>query len=69
MENFDAPFDDNYEIDPEIWLQALLAMTSDKHQKEELVRGIANKTGLLPEKVELLIACTIDFMANKARSN
>lgn len=69
MENFDAPWDDNYEIDPEIWLQALLAMTSDKHQKEKLVRGIANKTGLLPEKVELIIACTIDFMANKARSN
>jgi hypothetical protein len=69
MENFDAPWDDNYEIDPEIWLQALLAMTSNKDDKEKLVKGIACKTGLVPEKVELLIDCTIEFMANKARSN
>jgi hypothetical protein len=69
MENFDAPWDDSYEIDPEIWLQALLAMTSNKDDKERLVKGIAGKTGLVPEKVELLIDCTIEFMANKARSN
>jgi hypothetical protein len=69
MENFDAPWDDNYEIDPEIWLQALLAMTTDKDEKERLVGGIANKIGLPPEKVELIIDCTIEFMANKARCN
>lgn len=69
MENFDAPFDDNYEIDPEVWFQALLAMTSDRVYKEKVVAGIAQKTGLSPEKVEVIIAYTMEFMANKARSN
>ena len=69
MENFDARFDDNYEIDPEIWLQALLAMTSDKRHKEKLVKGIVKKTGLPPEKAEVIIAYTIEFMANRARAN
>jgi hypothetical protein len=69
MENFDAPWDDNYEIDPEIWLQALLAMTSNKDEKERLVMGISNNTRVPPEQVELLIDCTIKFMANRARCN
>jgi hypothetical protein len=69
MENFDAPWDDNYEIDPEIWLQALLAMTSNKAEKERLIKSIAKNTGLPPGDVELIIAATIKFMANRARSN
>lgn len=69
MENFDAPWDDNYEIDPEIWLQALLAMISDKAGKEKLVDGIVKKTGLPPEKAEVIIAYTFEFMATRARSN
>lgn len=69
MENFDAPWDDNYEIDPEIWFQALLAMTSDKAYKENMVAGIAKNTGLAPEQVEVIITGTMEFMANRARSN
>lgn len=69
MANLDAPWDDNYEFDPEVWLQILSAMTGDKDQKEEMVKRIVKKTGLLPEKAEVIIACTIEFMANKARSN
>ena len=69
MANIDAPWDDNYEFDPEVWLQLLLAMTSDKDQKEKMIERIANKTGIVPEKAELILACAIEFMANKARSN
>jgi len=69
MENFDAPWDDNYEIDPEIWFQALLAMTNDKAYKEDMVAGIAKNTGLASEQIEVLIAYTMEFMANRARSN
>jgi hypothetical protein len=69
MANFDAPWDDKYEFDPEVWLQMLLAMTSDKKQKELMVEKIVKKTGLPPEKVEVIIAYTMEFMANKSRSN
>jgi hypothetical protein len=69
MANIEAPWDDNDELDPEVWLQVLLAMTSNKDQKEKMIERIANKTGLIPEKAELIIDCTIEFMANKARSN
>jgi hypothetical protein len=69
MANFDAPWDDNYEFDPEIWLQWLLFITSDKGRKEKMVERIVKKTGLPAEKVEVILAYTTEFMANKARSN
>ena len=69
MANLEAPWDGDYEIDPEVWLQALLAMTGDKVQKEKIVESIVKKTGLPPEKVEAIIAYTIEFMANKTRLN
>lgn len=69
MANLDAPWDDKYEFDPEVWLQILLAMTSDKDQKEKMVERIVKKTGLPPEKAEVIIAYTVEFMANKTRSN
>ena len=69
MENFDAPFDDNSEIDPEIWLQYLLFMNSDKKEKEKLFKRIMMRTGLPYEKIELLLDCTLNFMASKARAN
>lgn len=69
MANFDAPWDGNYEFDPEIWLQILLAMTSDKNQKEKMIERVVKKTGVSPEKAEVIIARTMEFMANTARSN
>jgi hypothetical protein len=69
MENFDDPFDDDEEIDPELWLQYLLAMNNDKQEKETLISRILKKTGLPYEKAELILDCTLSFMANKVRSN
>ena len=69
MQNDEEPWDDDTEIDPEVWLQALLAMTGDKERREELVRKISEKTGQTPEHVELIISASINYMANKTRSN
>jgi hypothetical protein len=69
MQDDQAPWDDDTEIDPEVWVQALLAMTGDKERREELVRKISEKTGLVPEKVELIISATLTYLANKTRSN
>jgi len=69
MQNDEEPWDDDTEIDPEVWLQALLAMTGDKERREELVRKISEKTDQTPEHVELIISASINYMANKTRSN
>lgn len=69
MLNDEEPWDDDTEIDPELWLQALLAMTADKENKEALVQEISQKTGQIPEHVERIIDATIAFMAQKSRSN
>ena len=61
--------DENEEINLDLWLPALLAMTGDTKQKEEMVQKIAQKTGLVPEKVDLILAETIKFMIHKTRAN
>jgi hypothetical protein len=61
--------DQDNEIDPELWLQALLAMTADKDRKEEIIQGISKKTGQIPENVEKILSTLINILANKARSN
>ncbi len=57
------------EIDPEIWLQALLALTGDKERREELIRKISENTGQIPENVEKILSATLNILANKSRSN
>ena len=69
MQNDDESWDDETEIDPEVWMQALLAMTGDKDFKADLVRQISEKTGQTPEEVELIISAAMNYLAGKARSN
>lgn len=69
MQNEELPWDDDTEIDCELWLQVLLAMTSTKEGKEKLVNDISQKTGLAPEQTELILSHTIQFMVAKVRSN
>ena len=65
----EKPLNDDFEIDPEVWVQALLAMKGDKDHREVLVRNISEKTGQTPEEVEMIISATITYLSNKARSN
>lgn len=69
MQNDQEPRDDDIKIEPEVWVQALLAMMGDKERREELVQQISEKTGQTPEQVELIISATITYLSNKARSN
>ena len=61
--------DGDIEIEPEEWVQALLAIMGDKERREELIRKISERTGQSPEKVELIVSATITYLSNKARSN
>ena len=69
MQNDQEPWDDDTEIDPEVWLQALLAMTGDRERRAELIRRISEKTGQIPEHVEMIIDASIQYLAKKSRSN
>ncbi len=70
MEDDEAMEDgDDFMIDPELWLQGALMIASDKKSMEKVVQRIAAKTGLTPEKVEVVINAAIEYMMKKARSN
>ena len=60
---------DDQEIDPELWLYALLAMTGDKNQKQALVEKISRNTGFPPEKVEIILEALLKTLMEKVRSN
>ena len=61
--------DENFKIDPELWLTYLLAVNGDPQAREKLVDRISNKTGIIPEKTELILDELLKFLMNKSRSN
>lgn len=70
MENdFDLENRESFKINPEVWLHTLLAIAGDREKREEVVQRIAQKTGLAPEKVEVIIATTIGVLINQTRAN
>ena len=60
---------DEVEIDPEVWLQALLAMTGDKERRATLIQTLSERTGFASEKVELIISTLMATLVNQTRSN
>ena len=70
MENdFDLGDRENFKINPEVWLHTLLAIAGDKDKREEVVQKIAQKAGIPPEKVEVIISTTIGVLINQTRAN
>jgi hypothetical protein len=72
MENefdFDLEDRENFKINPEVWLQTLLAITGDKERKAETVQQIVQKTGLSPEEVKAFIKTTIGILIHQTRAN
>lgn len=70
MENdFDLENRENFKIHPETWLHTLLAIVGDKEKKAEVVQRVAQKTGFLPEKVEVILTTTIGVLINQTRAN
>jgi hypothetical protein len=72
MENdFDFGLEDreNFRVNPEVWLHALLAIAGDKEKQAETVRQIVQNTGFSPEQVQLIIRTTITILINQTRAN
>ena len=60
---------ENFRINPEVWLQTLLAIAGDKEKKAETVRQMVQNTGFSPEQVQLIIKTTITILINQTRAN
>jgi hypothetical protein len=67
--NFDLENKENFRINPQVWLQTLLAIAGDKEKKEEVVQRVARETGWPSEKVEVLISTTIKLLMDQNHSN
>ena len=60
---------ENFRINPQVWLQTLLAIAGDKAKKKEVVQTIAEQSGISPEAAEKIFASTINVLINDTRSN
>ena len=72
MQNETPEFDDENdeeEINVEEWLFALMAMTGNQADMDELVRKISSKTGQSLDEVETIITATIQELAKRSRTN
>lgn len=72
MENdfdFDLENRENFKINPEVWLQTLVAIAGDKEKREETIRQIAQKTGFSSEEVKIIMRTTIGVLINQTRAN
>ena len=66
--NDDEPLSDENEfgIDPEQLLQSLLSLSGDDELRLDVVEKLAQRMGLPPEKAELLMKATIEYLKNKS---
>jgi hypothetical protein len=67
--DYDLENRENFRINPQTWLQTLLAISGDKEKKAEVIQVISQTTEFPPEKVEMLIATTIKILMNETRLN
>lgn len=64
----DEPLSDENEfgIDPEQLLQSLLSLSGDDELRLDVVEKLAQRMGLPPEKADLLMRATIEYLKNQS---
>ena len=67
--DYDLENVENFKINPHVWLRTLLAIAGDKEKKREMVQTVAEQSGFSPEKVEMILARTINVLMQDTRSN
>ena len=66
---FDLQNAEGFKINPQVWLQTLLAIAGDKTTKQEVIETIAEQTDLPTDQVEFMFATTIKVLLNDTRAN
>jgi len=60
---------ENFKINPNDWLQGLLAIAGDKDKKAEVIEIVAQQSGLPLNEVEAIFGCAIKVLVQETRSN
>lgn len=66
---FDLHNAEGFRINPQVWLQTLLAIAGDKTTKQEVIQTIAVQTNLPAEQVEVIFATTLKVLLQDTRAN
>ena len=66
---FDLQNAEGFRINPQVWLQTLLAIAGDKATKQDVIQVIASQTNLPTEQVEMIFATTIKVLLHDTRAN
>jgi len=72
MENdfdFDLEDQENFTINPEVWLHTLLAIAGDREKKAEAVRILSQKASISPAQANGIMTATITILINQIRAN
>ena len=70
MQNeYDLQNIENFKINPQAWLQTLLAIAGDKQKKKEVIQTISQQSDVSLETAEIIFAKTIKVLINDTRSN
>ena len=70
MQNeYDLQNIENFKINPQVWLQTLLAIAGDTAKKKEVIQTIAEQSEVSLETAEVIFASTINVLINDTRSN
>jgi hypothetical protein len=70
MQNeYDLQNIEGFKIDPQVWLETLLAIAGDKDKKQEVIETVAEQSGLPFETVEVIFGSAIKILINDTRSN
>ena len=66
---FDLQNAEGFRINPQVWLQTLLAIAGDRATKQAVIETIAEQTDLPTGQVEFIFATTIKVLLNDTRAN
>ena len=60
---------EKFRINPHVWLRTLLAVAGDKEKKQEVVRALAERSGISHEQADAIFATTIRLLLDETRLN
>lgn len=60
---------DDIEIDPEIWLQYLIAVLPNDEKREKVIQKVSEASGVSPDKVEEIMQAMVKLFLKTTRQN
>lgn len=61
--------EDDLEIDPEVWLQYLMAVLPDDEEREKVIQKVSEGSGVSPDKVEEMMHVMVKIFLKTTRQN